>query len=162
MNLRLKSIVLPLLVLILISVSPFMAEEVIIGSETDPMIFSLEVTVKDAWYEDLEGDGKENDVIILLEFDIIDDRDNKIRYNIELVLPSGVTFTYSVVLQSGTSNFVTKNVFWNHATESGWYTTSVTAYINSKKATTENDDLVFDPPGGDTGDVHAFSVEVLQ
>lgn len=160
MSLRLKSIILPLLLLTLISISPFMAEEVIIGSEEDPMVYSLEVKIIDAWYEDADGDGKENDVIVMLEFDVEDEQDNKIKYDIELELPSGLLYTYSVVIESPTSYFVTRNVFWNHATENGWYTTSVTAYINSKKATADSDELIFDPPGGDTGDPIAFSAEV--
>lgn len=161
MSLRLKSIVLSLLVLILISISPFMAEEVTIGNQEDPMVYSLEVKIIDAWYEDAGGDGKENDVIVMLEFDVINEKNNKIRYVINLELPSGLVYSYSVVIESGTSNFVTKNVFWNHATESGWYTTSVSAYINSKKATTENDELIFDPPGGDESDPTLFSVGIV-
>ena len=118
----------------------------------------LTLDITHAWYADGQGDGKQNDAFAVVTFNIDNGLSkNILRYNITITLPSGVYHTYSVKLNTSQTNFEIQNNFWNHATESGWYSVSITASLNYN-CHTVSDTLTFDPPGGDNADPISFSI----
>ncbi|MCE7742842.1 MAG: hypothetical protein GOP50_10345 [Candidatus Heimdallarchaeota archaeon] len=99
-------------------------------------------------YDDDEYDEYDDD-----EYDDDEDRISvydavfKVYLKVSLVLPSGYAYGYSLGVYIGlkTTDFTIH--FYNHATESGWYTVSIWAYLDWFEISAY-DELIFDPPGG--------------
>lgn len=114
--------------------------------------------VRDAYYGDMEGDGLKDDIHMLIDIHI---EGISTRYNfnlyITLLLPSGESHTYAYSIKTKILDFTAQVIFYNHATESGWYTIHLLTILFSGKTTGDaTDEYSFDPPGGNPGgDPHA-------
>lgn len=115
------------------------------GDEDDDIRF--EIDIKDAYYMDFDNSGAENDVVVdfivelkLYDDFLDDDEDNLYKYyyyfvsitvdlEVELELPSGLTYTYTLQMQISERKTEAKLVYLNHATELGWYETSIKGAI---------------------------------
>ncbi len=115
---------------------------------------SLMIEVTSAYYDDLEGDGVENDVyssvyIKFSSFRLI----NELILYLDLELPSGKYFTYYIQLTFHYMYEVEIPIkFYNHATEEGDYILFAAIWFDdpfdSRLAYSE---CIFDPPGGHDG-----------
>lgn len=118
----------------------------------------LDINIEKAYYMDFDNSGVENDVIVEfeVELEIDDDLSDSatiiLFLEVELTLPSGLTYVYKLKMKIIDEETDAMLVYFNHATESGWYITSIRGTIVSL-GITAYDRCVFDPPGGDNGDV---------
>lgn len=112
----------------------------------------IEVSYRDAYYSDYEGDGNEDDVTIRLTIEIFDSAINTyygVNFDlyIGLELPSGTEYWYLIEFSYWHTNEFPFSVYLlNHATESGWYKATTIGYIEGKDYYYENV-IIFDPPG---------------
>ena len=130
--------------------------------DDDDVYFAIAIT--DAYYMDFEDLGVENDVVVdfivklYLDDDIYEDyklskyTEFTINLDVELELPSSQKYKYNLLMKVTDGRTYAKLVFFNHATESGWYETSIQGYISVLKVKAY-DWCIFDPPGGDDEDV---------
>lgn len=114
---------------------------------------SLELTITDAYYIDLDDDELEDDIVGIYEINVTTSKFDsfKVDFEYELVLPSGYTFyhQYSTEIEDQMIRF-TVNMY-DHAIESGWYDFIVFGTIYQGGKTSGNINLVFDPPDGGAG-----------
>ena len=114
---------------------------------------SIQVTVKHAYYTDLDGDAYEDDVYAIVHFELSGFETFNIDYYVKLTLPSGTHYMYRVLITAHVTSFEGKNLFYNHATELGNYTLTVTAFLLNGASAYYEHVYVFDPPGSsDFGD----------
>jgi hypothetical protein len=114
--------------------------------------FSVYVTVTDAYYADLSGDGLEMDVGIHLFLEIYN---NKVSTDVSLYigieLPSGLTFWFLVEFTAIKYTYYGyTNIFFeglNTALESGWYNAYAVAFAEGEQYSVMHI-YTFDPPGG--------------
>ncbi len=116
----------------------------------------LDIDIEKAYYMDFDNSGLENDVIVEFEVEFEDDFSDSatiiLSLEVELTLPSGLTYVYKLKMKLIDEETDAMLVYFNHATESGWYTTSIRGTIVAW-GITAYDRCVFDPPGGDNGEV---------
>ncbi|MBN1331221.1 MAG: hypothetical protein JXA54_17260 [Candidatus Heimdallarchaeota archaeon] len=120
----------------------------IIG-DYDPTKNYISFKIIEANYGDYDQDTYEDDVIVKAVF-----RSNFIGpvltfLYFDLVLPSGITFSYSfqVTLISTGSQILITITSYNTATEAGWYTTKITGFfICDDYLSTRTSSFTFDPP----------------
>ncbi len=107
------------------------------------------VSIVDAYYADLDGDGYEDDIKLLVEFSFPTDEIVRVDLNIWIELPSGLTFNLRVSVWRAPNDSLLNIDCIDMAIESGWYTvylvTSVMGSGGGKYYIT--DFLIFDPPG---------------
>jgi len=150
-------------------------------SSSDLKSYETTATFVDAWYADMEGDGFENDIVLIIKIDDFefdkdlkldddhfddsdkvkdDDHDDdvdfdyddaKIILKVELVLPSGYTFSYYIEKKVVNEEFVFLLILYNHAIEQGWYWGHVTIVDNNYFPLSEKESIYFDPPGAMSG-----------
>ncbi len=118
----------------------------------------INVDIEEAYYSDLDNDGFNDDVFVLLRFDLTGSSYYEYGYLITLTLPSGTSYSYIVIVRSLVDTVYTKNYFWDHATECGDYTVTVQALLNVPYTFYDTDTEIFDPPGGSEGGKPGFSV----
>jgi len=106
------------------------------------------VQITDAYYADLDGDGAEDDIKLLVTFSFPTDVVLRVDLNIWIELPSGFTFNFRVAVWRAPGDSVLNLDCFNMAIESGWYTVSL---LTSVMGTGTGkyyiiDEIVFDPP----------------
>ncbi|RMG30435.1 MAG: hypothetical protein D6732_16225 [Methanobacteriota archaeon] len=122
---------------------------------------SVTATIMDAYYTDADGGGVPNDVVVIIHFAIQGGGTlNGLTYTVDLALPSGKTYVGYVLIVTNMAQVTATNFFYNTATESGWYSTSVHATLNGDPNISDSDHMIFDPPGGDNSDSSGFGVRV--
>ena len=108
------------------------------------------IQIVDAYYADLDGDGYEDDIKLLVECSFGDTDPSRVDLNIWIELPSGLTFNVRVSIYNTPSEFLLNIDCFDTAIESGWYTVSMLASVmgagNGKLYVT--DEIIFDPPTG--------------
>ena len=114
-----------------------------------PRIASVDhIQIIDAYYGDLDGDGAEDDIKILIEFSFATLDPSRVDLNLWIELPSGYTYNVRVSVFRAPSESILNIDGINMATESGWYTVSMLASVagtgSGKYYIT--DQLIFDPP----------------
>ena len=119
----------------------------------DEIRFFIKIT--DAYYCDFDMDGIEDDVVVEFIVGMYSEDEDYPRYDmdkwfrinleVELELPSGLSYKYELVMEAKNSFAKAKLVYFNHATESGWYYTSIHAEI-IKWGLSDSDQCIFDPP----------------
>ncbi|MHA1905885.1 MAG: hypothetical protein ACW98Y_01205 [Candidatus Thorarchaeota archaeon] len=112
------------------------------------------VQISDAYYADLDGDGAEDDIKLLVEFAFPTDVVARVDLNIWIELPSGLTFNFRIAVWRAPGDSVLNIDCIDMAIESGWYTvTLLTSVMGSGGGKYYiMDSLVFDPPtGGGSG-----------
>ena len=83
------------------------------------------------------------------------------QFRVQLILPSGLNYTYITDINETHSTVELYNYFWSHATELGNYTIiAEVAYLSNMDVTATNT-LVFDPPGGTDEDEPIYDVASL-
>ena len=111
---------------------------------------SQDIRIIDAYYSDLDFDGNQDDIKILLEFSFTDVVPSRVDLNIWIELPSGLTYSVRVSIYRTPNDSILNLDCIDMATESGWYTVTMLASIMG----TGNgrmyiiDQLEFDPPTG--------------
>jgi hypothetical protein len=118
----------------------------------------IDVHVYDAYYGDLDSEGIENDVHIILLFDLGYNQYYEFYYQITLTLPSGVSYSYLVHVLAWYEYIRIDNEFLNYATEKGNYRVDVTALMVYPVYYTDSGSIVFDPPGYGAGADPEFRV----
>jgi len=133
----------------------------VIAKEVDA---ELDIKITEAYYTDFDKSGVKNDIVV--EFKVELDVDDELipdtatiilSLEVELTLPSGLTYVYKLKMKIIEEETDAMLVYFNHATESGWYITSIRGTI-VVLGITAYDRCVFDPPGGDNGDVPRISL----
>ncbi len=119
---------------------------------------TIDVSIHYATYDDLDDDGLKNDVYVVLHFSLGYYYYYEVYYWITLELPSGTSYSYRVYMFALSEFVVTHNIFYNYATESGNYTVSVTALLNTPYQASDCAQYTFDPPGGSEGGKPTFGV----
>ena len=106
------------------------------------------VNIVDAYYADLDGDGYEDDIKLLIEFSFPTVEPVRVDLNIWIELPSGLTFNFRVSVWRAPNDSVLNLDCFDMAIECGWYTvyliTSVMGSGGGKYYIT--DTIIFDPP----------------
>lgn len=119
----------------------------------------LDVWVYHAYYGDFDQGGCQNDVHVILYFDLGYYSIYEVYYDITLTLPSGARFTYSVYFLADYEYIRIDNLFLNHATESGYYRVNIEALMVTPSWIYDTASCIFDPPGGgDNGGDIGFRV----
>ena len=108
---------------------------------------SLILVFTDAYYADLDGDGIEDDVFGGIDFFITGVSRVTFDYHINLILPSGLTFTYSYRIHTKYTYLHFDNFFFDHAIESGDYMFDVDIIMRTGGVTHSEYSIIFDPPG---------------
>ncbi|RMG34074.1 MAG: hypothetical protein D6732_11010 [Methanobacteriota archaeon] len=112
---------------------------------------SISVAILFANYTDLDEDGYMDDVYAEVSIDLYGGVAYTFEYYVTLTLPSGLNFSYLFIISTNYQSFTIYNFFYDHATESGWYTLNIDATLNNGGRSTATSTLIFDPPGGSGG-----------
>ncbi len=119
----------------------------------------LDIHIVKAYYMDFDNSGLENDIVVEFEVELYFDNDDFpdtatliLDLEVELTLPSGLAYVYKLKMKITKEETEAMLVYFNHATGSGWYKTSIRGSI-SAWGITAYDRCVFDPPGGDDEDI---------
>ena len=75
----------------------------------------------DAYYADLDGDGAEDDIKLLVEFSFPTNVVARVDLNLWMELPSGFTFNIRVSVWRAPGESILNIDCFNTAIESGWY-----------------------------------------
>ena len=118
-------------------------------ANAQPRISSIDyIQIVDAYYADLDGDGYEDDIKLLVDCSFLDTNPTRVDLNIWIELPSGLTFNVRVSIYNTPNEFLLNIDCFDTAIESGWYTVTMLASVmgggNGKLYIT--DEIVFDPP----------------
>ncbi len=116
-----------------------------------PRIASVEsIYIADAYYADLDEDGYEDDIKILLEFSFESIEPIRVDLNIWVELPSGLMYAFRVSVYRAPAQSTLNIDCIDMATESGWYTVTMIASVMGTGAGRLfiTDQLEFDPPTG--------------
>lgn len=114
-----------------------------------PRIASVDyIQIMDAYYGDLDGDGVEDDIKILIEFAFTTLEPSRVDLNIWIELPSGYTYNIRVSVYRAPAESILNIDGINMATESGWYTVTMLASVTGTGGGKYyiTDQLIFDPP----------------
>lgn len=134
-----------------------------VGVMAEDVDAELDIDIEEAYYMDFDNSGVENDVIVEFEVELEIDDDFSdsatiiLALEVELILPSGLTYVYKLKMKIIEEETDAMLVYFNHATESGWYITAIRGTIVAF-GITAYDRCVFDPPGGDNGDIPLISL----
>lgn len=124
----------------------------------------FQVTIENAYYADVDGDGQEDDVIIEYLCEVTEGykSPSKTDFYFTLTLPSGAQLLAMVTLVGKFDTIRIRLTWFDSAWESGWYNVLIDALAFGGSVygyTTDSYD--FDPPtGSGTGDPH-IKVTVL-
>jgi len=111
------------------------------------------IQIIDAYYADLDGDGVEDDIKLLIEFAFPTKVVSRVDLNIWIELPSGLTFNIRVSVWRAPGESILNVDGINMAIESGWYTVTLLASVMGTGGGKYYiwDEIVFDPPKGGSG-----------
>lgn len=137
---------LTLLVALLVMFSTFVTT-----ASAQPRIAAVDyIQIVDAYYADLDGDGYEDDIKLLVDCCFTDTDPTRVDLNIWIELPSGLTFNVRVSIYNTPNEFLLNIDCFDMAIESGWYTVTLLASVmgagSGKLYIT--DEMSFDPPTG--------------
>ena len=121
------------------------------AAQAQPRLASTDyIQIVDAYYADLDGDGYEDDIKLLVDCSFADTDPTRVDLNIWIELPSGLMFNVRVSIYNTPNDFLLNIDCFDMAIESGWYTVTLLASMmgagNGKLYIT--DEIVFDPPTG--------------
>jgi hypothetical protein len=121
------------------------------AANAQPRISSIDyIQIVDAYYADLDGDGYEDDIKLLVDCCFLDTDPTRVDLNIWIELPSGLVFNVRVSVYNTPNTFLLNIDCFDMAIESGWYTVTLIASVmgsgNGKLYIT--DEIIFDPPTG--------------
>ena len=107
-----------------------------------------DIQIIDAYYDDLDLDGYQDDIKILLEFSFTDTVPVRVDLNIWIELPSGLIYCVRVSIYRTPNDSILNLDCIDMATESGWYTVSMLVSImgTGNGRVYIADQLEFDPP----------------
>lgn len=128
------------------------------GDSSEDATAQIKVTIENANYLDLDLDSNEDDIHVLLRFDLADFDYYEFAYIITLELPSGIEYSYLVYVWAWIDIVHINNLFYDHATECGNYTVYVDAAMVNPVFATDSETYMFDPPGGSEGGKPTFGV----
>jgi hypothetical protein len=120
----------------------------------------IKIIITDAYYTDYGRSTTdiENDIIVDFIVELKKDLNintnakvpNQLKLKCYLFLPSGQKYIYGFSFVTRDNYLNLRLIFYNHATESGWYTVEIHgSYFHTETVAT--DTLTFDPPGGTDG-----------
>ncbi|MDF1538276.1 MAG: hypothetical protein P1Q69_05190 [Candidatus Thorarchaeota archaeon] len=111
------------------------------------------IQIIDVYYADLDDDGIEDDIKLLVEFSFPTDTVARVDLNIWIELPSGYTFNVRVSVLRAPGESILNIDCFNTAIESGWYTVTLLASVMGSGGGRYYimDEIVFDPPKGGSG-----------
>ncbi|MHA1911669.1 MAG: hypothetical protein ACTSYA_08235 [Candidatus Kariarchaeaceae archaeon] len=115
---------------------------------------SMTINIYDAYYCDLQGDGREDDVVAKFTIDIENEEDKYFLFitKIVLELPSGYKYNYYYNMDTSEEEYDYTMNFNNHATESGWYTVDIFCLLfDGRHIGFGLESYTFDPPGDADG-----------
>ena len=120
-------------------------------ANAQPRLASIDyIQIVDAFYADLDGDGYEDDIKLLVEFSFENTEPSRVDLNIWIELPSGIVYNVRVSVYRAPTESILNIDCFDMATESGWYAVTMLASImgagNGKIYLV--DELIFDPPTG--------------
>lgn len=106
------------------------------------------VRIVDAYYADLDGDGYEDDIKLLVEFSFPAVEPVRLDLNIWIELPSGLTFNFRISVWRAPNDSILNIDCIDMAIESGWYTVYLLASVMGSGGGKYYiaDSLIFDPP----------------
>jgi hypothetical protein len=113
--------------------------------------FSVNIYIDDAWYEDIDSDGIEDDIGVNLTVSLY----NKYVYTdidlyLGITLPSGYEYwflaSFTVEKYTYYTDFGMTFELYNTATESGWYDASAVGFADGEMFSYMHT-ITFDPPG---------------
>lgn len=106
------------------------------------------IQIVEAYYTDLDADGYEDDIKLLVDCRFTDTDPTRVDLNIWIELPSGLTYNVRVSIYNTPNEFLLNIDCFDMAIESGWYTVTLIASVmgsgDGKLYIT--DEIVFDPP----------------
>jgi hypothetical protein len=156
-----------LLITLILYASFFASGNILTASGTviaDQDESSVNITILNAYYADLDQGGIENDIFVEFTLNLtLQEDDGYFLFYFTLVLPSGTEYYYRTSFSvSQSTNYYGVLYFYNYATEAGWYE------IKSLGVLFQEDDIkwyftsyIFDPPGGTGGDDPQVMMMVL-
>ncbi len=116
--------------------------------------FEMELTITDAYYDALDADDIADDVIILFNIYLFNNKTSiKFELNFTLTLPSGRFVHYSYNISSDASVIDGTMYFFNEATEAGFYNIKIDLTLLSGVVTSGVVSHDFDPPGETAGGI---------
>ncbi|MFW9918816.1 MAG: hypothetical protein ACFFED_04405 [Candidatus Thorarchaeota archaeon] len=118
----------------------------------------MQVWIYDAYYGDLDQGGCDNDIHVILLFDLGYYSFYEVYYDITLTMPSGARFTYTIYFLADYEYIRIDNEFLNYATESGDYRIDITALMITPSFIFDTSSCIFDPPGSSEGGDPTFRV----
>ncbi|MHA1520437.1 MAG: hypothetical protein ACTSRK_09665 [Promethearchaeota archaeon] len=136
----------------IIILSSFINATVAASGSWDYPDYEYPLEIEDAMYDDLDGDGLEDDVLV--EFELISPTDEdcffKGAFTLSLVLPSGFTHVFTFSIRETFEELEVEVELYNVATENGWYDLHIEADILCRSEGTvflgiAEDSLTFDP-----------------
>ena len=138
--------------LLLVVILPILS----VSSETTIDIgnISMTINITDAYYCDLQEDGREDDVVSKFTIEIENGNEKPFLFitKIVLKLPSGYKYAYYYNMDTSEPEYDYTMNFYNHATESGWYTVDIFCLLfDGRHIGFGIESYTFDPPGGDEG-----------
>ena len=120
-------------------------------ASAQPQLSSVQsIYIADAYYADLDADGYEDDIKLLLEFSFENIEPLRVDLNIWIELPSGLMYTFRVSVWGAPAQSTLNIDCIDMATESGWYTVTMLASVmgTGSGKVYITDQLEFDPPTG--------------
>ncbi|UJG44481.1 MAG: hypothetical protein K9W46_04710 [Candidatus Heimdallarchaeum endolithica] len=117
--------------------------------EADEVKVDLQIT--NAYYCDADFDGEEDDVVLHFETNITFLENKylvKFYLEIDLILPSGMQFSYLYEIYTTRTFLNFTMFFYNHALEPGDYIGIVTLHLSDDgEFISGTEQIIFDPPG---------------
>ena len=110
----------------------------------------ITLTITDAYYTNLDNDDV-LDIVALFDLHYNPDKQNVLKINVYLILPSGYEFSYKWILNNKLLKNSYKIYFYDHVLESGFYNLSIRVKLMSGGVDTGVVEYEFDPPGGSGG-----------
>jgi len=109
------------------------------------------IEIKNAYYCDADNGLEENDIVV--DFDLYVKTSCILYFELyfRLILPSGNSYIYGYGVLTIENYLNCSFYFYNHATESGWYTVEIVGVIYQQPIAIGVDSYSFDPPGETEG-----------
>ena len=138
-----------------------------VASETTIDIgnISMTISITNAYYCDLQDDGREDDVVSTFTIEIENRNEQPFLFitKIVLELPSGDHHDYFYNMDTSKEEYEYTMYFYNHATENGWYTVDIYCLLfDGRHLGFGIESYTFDPPGdGDGGEPPAVELVAI-
>jgi len=142
-----KIVVISILLISSVFFTSFSAQAITFEDENSPII----IDIKDAYYCNADNGLEENDIVV--NFDLYVKATYILYFELyfRLILPSGNSYIYGYGVLTIEDYLNGRFYFYNHATESGWYTVEIVGIIYQQPIAIGVDSYSFDPPGETEG-----------